>query len=95
MPVFAVDSEAVASATGTLRGIADRVRADVSLLVSTAVGLEGTWTGAAAARYQDSVGRWQGLQRNVEFELDGLNSALDAAGQSYADAEQSVSAMFR
>lgn len=95
MAVFSVDSDAVLTATSTIRGTVDRLQAESLSLMSQLATLQSAWTGAASGMFHGSVEQWRVAQRTVEEALAAINLALAAAGQQYEAAEQANIALFR
>ncbi|MGF3053208.1 WXG100 family type VII secretion target [Microbacterium sp. YY-03] len=95
MAIFAVDSDAVVSATATARATAERVRTDVASLVANLQALQGSWSGSASIAFQEILEMWRGTQREVDSALDRVNLALDSAARQYSDAEQANLSLFR
>ena len=95
MAVFSVDSDAVFTATTTIRGTVDRLQAESMALMAQLSALQASWTGAASGMFQGTVEQWRATQRSVEDALAAINVALTAAGQQYADTEQANLSLFR
>jgi 6 kDa early secretory antigenic target len=95
MPAFSVDSDAVLSATGAMRGTMDRVHADTAAMLGLLTQLQGSWTGAASTAFQSALEQWRAAQVQVEDALGAINAALSAAGTQYADAEAATVGLFR
>jgi early secretory antigenic target protein ESAT-6 len=95
MAVFSVDSDAVFTATATIRSTVDRLQGESTSLMAQLSALQGSWTGGASGMFQHSVEQWRGAQRTVEDALASINLALTAAGQQYAEAEQANMTLFR
>jgi WXG100 family type VII secretion target len=93
--IFSVDSEQVLAATATARGTADRLEAEASAMLAQLTQLQGSWTGVAAAAFQDVIDQWRVTQRQVEASLAAITQALAAAGRQYADTEQAAAGLFR
>ena len=94
MTHFQVDSDAVAAATGVVRSAMGRIQAEVSGLHGQLVALQSTWTGQASAGFQTVVNDWKLTQQRVEESLGMLGSALDRAGQQYAEVEAQNARLF-
>lgn len=94
MPSYQVDSEAVLSTTATAQASIGRIQAEVAGLLAQLTGLEGSWSGQAAAAFQGAVSDWRATQRHVEESAEGLNRALSQAGQQYAEVEQANARLF-
>ncbi|WP_417561925.1 WXG100 family type VII secretion target [Microbacterium sp.] len=95
MAVYSVDSDAVLSATGAVRGTIDRVQAETHAMLGQLTQLQSSWTGSAAAAFAGVIDQWRATQAQVESSLAAINHALTAAGQQYADAEQFSAGLFR
>jgi WXG100 family type VII secretion target len=93
--IFSVDSEQVLAATSAARGTADRLEAEASAMLAQLTQLQGSWTGAAAAAFQDVIDQWRATQRQVEASLGAITQALAAAARQYADTEQAAVGLFR
>ena len=94
MTRYQVDSEAVISTTGAVRGSISRIQAEVDGLHSQLTNLQGSWTGQAAAAFQMVVNEWKVTQLRVEENLAALTAALGQAGQHYAEIEQANARLF-
>lgn len=95
MAVFSVDSDAVLSATASVRATADRLQAEVQAMMSQLGQLQSTWTGSAAIAFQSVTERWRGTAQQVELSLAEISGALGTAGRQYADAETATASLFR
>lgn len=95
MAVFSVDSEQVFAATAAARGTAERLEAEASAMLAQLTQLQGSWTGVAAAAFQDVIDQWRVTQRQVEASLGAITQALATAGRQYADTEQAAVGLFR
>lgn len=87
MPVFSVDTQAVAATAArtrariaTIQSEVDAMNADISLLQSS-------WTGAASASMAACASDWHVTQLQVQSSLDAIGQALDASALAYDDAE--------
>jgi len=94
MTQFQVDSEAVFSATGAVRGSIARIQAEAEALHSQLTALQGSWTGQAATAFQSVILDWKGTQLRVDESLAGISTALGQAGQQYAEIEASNARLF-
>ncbi|WP_460772188.1 WXG100 family type VII secretion target [Microbacterium sp. GXF7504] len=94
MSVFSVDPDAVFGATAALRGTIDRLQGESASLSAQLVQLQSSWTGTAAAMFQDTVDQWRATQHQVEESLARIGTALDAAGRQYRDVEQANMTLF-
>ena len=95
MAVFSVDSDAVFTATGSVRGTIERIQGETQSMLAQLTHLQSAWPGAAAVAFQGTVDQWRATQRQVEDALAGINAALSVAGRQYAEAEQASLALFR
>lgn len=91
---YQIDSEAVLSATASVRASISRLQAEVSGLHGQLIGLQGSWSGQASTAFQAAVTDWKATEQRVEENLAALNAALGQAGQSYADVEASNARLF-
>lgn len=94
MSRYTVDSEAVQSASSTIRSITEQLRADVNNLMSQIQSLQSQWTGQAASAFNAAAQDWRTTQARVEESITELNLALGQAGTHYADVEQQNAGMF-
>jgi len=94
MTRYSVDSEAVLGATATVRASIGRIQSEVAALHGQLVGLQGSWSGPAAAAFQSVVTEWKGTQQRVEDNLAAINQALTFAAQQYAEIESANARMF-
>jgi len=94
MSVFSVDPDAVFTATAALRGTIDRLQGESASLSAQLLQLQSSWTGAAAAMFQDTLEQWRATQHQVEESLARIGTALDAAGRQYQDVEQANMSLF-
>jgi WXG100 family type VII secretion target len=95
MAVFSVDSDAVFTATASVRGTIERLQGETHAMLVQLTQMQSTWSGSAAVAFQGVVDQWRATQRQVEDSLAGINAALAIAGRQYADAEQASLALFR
>jgi early secretory antigenic target protein ESAT-6 len=94
MTQYQVDSDAVATATGAVRGSIGRLTAECSGMYNQLTALQSSWTGGASAAFQTVVTDWKTTQQRVEEALTTINNALNIAGQQYADTEAANARMF-
>jgi len=94
MTQYQVDSEAVLGQAAAARGAIVRIQSEVAGLLALLTGLDGAWTGQAAAAFQAAVADWRATQYQVEQSAEGINQALNQAGQQYADVEQANTRLF-
>lgn len=95
MTAYSVDSDAVFTATASVRGTIDRVQADTSAMLAQLTQLQSSWTGSASLAFQGVIDQWRVTQRHVEDSLAGINAALTSAGRQYVEAEQLSVSLFR
>ncbi len=95
MAVYSVDSDAVLTATGAVRGTVERLEAESAAMLAHLTQLQGSWTGSAAVAFQSVIDQWRVTQRQVEDSLTAINGALATAGRQYAEAEQVNVGLFR
>ena len=84
MTRYQVDSEAVFTATGAVRGTIARIQSEVEAMQGQLAALQGSWSGNAALAFQTVVTDWKATQQRVEESLGAINLALGQAGQGYA-----------
>lgn len=94
MTSYQVDSDAVMTATTSIRSTIGRLQGEVSGLMGQLGGLEGSWTGQAATAFHGAVADWRMTQQRIEESLATLEQALALAGQQYADIEQANLRLF-
>ena len=85
MSVFTVDTDAVQAANGAAYATMERLQNQ----------LQSSWTGAAAAAFQQCSEQWRGAQMHVEQVLGSISAALGSAAAQYADADQYSASLFR
>ncbi|MEE6274498.1 WXG100 family type VII secretion target [Georgenia wangjunii] len=94
MTRYEVDSAEVARAAALARQSAAAVHAEVASMMAQLVNLQSTWTGGAASSFTAVVEEWRRTQQLVEASLSQITVALDAAAQTYSDAEASAHSLF-
>jgi 6 kDa early secretory antigenic target len=94
MTRYQVDSEAVISTTGAVRGSISRIQSEVAGLHGQLTNLESSWSGQAATAFQAAVSEWRAMELRVEEILSAMNAALGQAGQHYAEIEASNARLF-
>ena len=94
MTRYQVDSEAVFTATGAVRGTIARIQSEVEAMQGQLAALQGSWSGNAALAFQTVVTDWKATQQRVEESLGAINLALRQAGQGYADVEAANARLF-
>ena len=95
MAVFQVDSEQVNLAAATANQSSLSIQAEVARMMAILRGLEGTWAGAASASFQALIEQWRLTQVQVEDSLRAISTQLNAAAQTYSDAEAAAASMFK
>ena len=91
---YQVDSEAVMTATGSVRAAIGRIQAEVAALHGQLTNLQASWTGQASTAFQSAVTGWKTTEQRVEEDLNAINLALGHAGQQYAEIEAQNARMF-
>ncbi len=94
MPLFAVDSEALAAKSAEVQGTIERLRADVNGMQAGLASLGEIWRGTASANFQSLVTDWRATQARVEESLDSINQALAFASAQYAETEAANTSLF-
>ncbi|WP_182113075.1 MULTISPECIES: WXG100 family type VII secretion target [unclassified Actinotalea] len=94
MSRYEVDSAQVAQAGTAAAASVATIRAEVAALLRHLTELQAGWQGTAATAFAGVVADWSVTQRAVEASLDGITTALGAASQTYADAEQQAARLF-
>ena len=87
MTSFQVDSTAVLDATRSAQATLEQLRADAAHLTATLTGLQGSWSGQAAAAFQTVVANWTTTQRTIETQMAQLQRVLAAAAEQYQESE--------
>ncbi|WP_309065329.1 WXG100 family type VII secretion target [Microbacterium sp.] len=95
MSVFTVDTDAVHAAHGAARATMERLQGESTSLMAQLGQLQSSWTGAAAAAFQECSEQWRGAQMHVEQVLASISGALASAAAQYADADQYSASLFR
>jgi early secretory antigenic target protein ESAT-6 len=91
---YEVDSSQVAQAGAAVRNSTAAVRAEVATMQRHLADLQNSWRGAAATGFASVMSEWSATQVRVEQSLDNITTALQAAAQTYADAEQQAASLF-
>lgn len=94
MSQFQVNSEVMIASTGTIRSTVGQMQGLMSTLQTQLQTLAESWTGAAAAAFQDLVAEWQVTQRTVEANLEEISVALSTANDYYSDVESNNLRLF-
>lgn len=95
MPIFSVDSDAVMTATASIRATSDRLQTDTAAMLGQLTQLQGSWTGSASIAFQGVIERWRAAQRELDGALGEIGAALAVTGQQYAQTELAATGMFR
>ncbi|MEJ1088943.1 WXG100 family type VII secretion target [Microbacterium sp. Mu-80] len=95
MSVFTVDTDAVAAAHGAARATMERLQSESTALMAQLTQLQSTWTGPASVAFQQCGEQWRGAQLHVEQVLASISTALGAAANQYAEADQYSASLFR
>ena len=94
MPLFAVDSEALAAKSAEVQGTIERLRADVNGMQAGLASLSEIWRGSASSNFQLLVTDWRATQARVEESLDSIDQALAFASAQYAETEAANTSLF-
>jgi early secretory antigenic target protein ESAT-6 len=94
MSRFEVDSAQVAGASAAIAGSASQIGTEVDRMMRHLLDLQGSWRGQASTSFQGVVEEWRATQERVRAALEEIQRALAAAGQQYAEVEQSTARMF-
>ncbi|MEJ5912921.1 WXG100 family type VII secretion target [Pseudokineococcus sp. 1T1Z-3] len=94
MSRFEVDSAQVQQASGAVRASSAALSAEVDRMMRSLLDLQNSWKGQASSQFQAVVADWRGTQERVRESLDQVNTALAAAGDSYAEVEERNARMF-
>lgn len=94
MTRYQVDAAEVASAAARARASAGVIHAEVASMMAQLTNLSATWSGTAASGFAAVAEDWRRTQHLVEASLTQITEALDAAAQTYTDAEASASGLF-
>ena len=94
MSRYEVDSAQVAQAAAGVQARTAAVRAEVSALQRQLTELQASWRGTAATAFTGVMTEWSATQARVEQALDHITTALQAAAQTYAEAESQASRLF-
>jgi WXG100 family type VII secretion target len=94
MTSYQVDSAQLQSATQGAQATMERIRGDVGALMAQLTGLQGSWSGQAAAAFQAAAAQWRSTQQQVEQSLESLNQALGVSAAQYLEVEQANARLF-
>ena len=94
MSRFEVDSAQVTAASAAVQGSADQIGAEVDRMMRHLLELQNSWTGQAAASFQNVATEWRGTQERVRASLVEIRQALAQAGRQYEEVEAAAARMF-
>jgi WXG100 family type VII secretion target len=94
MTQFQVDSELISAANLTIQATISRINAEVESLHAQLASLQSSWTGVAAAGFQELIGRWRLTAAAVDGQLAEIGTALSIAAHQYAEIEAANSRLF-
>ena len=94
MAQFVVDSEVIAAKTAEAHGYVERISSEVNGMTSSLQDLQSSWTGSAAANFQEVLSAWRATQAQVEESIGQINTALANAGVNYAETEAANASLF-
>ncbi len=95
MATFSVDSDAVLTATSSIRATGDRLQTETATMLAQLTQLQGSWTGSASIAFQGVIERWRGAQRELDAALADIGGALSHVGNQYAQTELAAAGLFR
>jgi WXG100 family type VII secretion target len=95
MTQFQVDSDALLSASASLRGTVAQMQSLIVTMNGQLNTLASSWSGTAALAFHDLVTEWQATQRIVESNLDEISLALSTAHAQYTEVEAANLSLFR
>ena len=88
---YQVDSDAVAVAAGQTRACAESISSQVAAMMGHLTGLQESWVGSASSAFASLAAQWRAT---IEDNLRQIGLQLDAASQTYSQAEQTSTALF-
>jgi len=94
MSRYEVDSALVAQSAAAVQARAAAVRGEVAAMHRQLAELQAAWRGSASAAFAGVMADWTATQARVDASLDQVARALNAAAQTYADAEQHAARLF-
>ncbi|AMD86791.1 WXG100 family type VII secretion target [Actinomyces radicidentis] len=94
MPVFAVDTQAVADTAARTRTRITTIQTEVDAMNGDVALLQSSWSGGASDSMGTAAADWHLTQAQVQASLDLLSQALDQAAVSYDDAEAANAGRF-
>lgn len=95
MHSFEVDAAKIGAASNTVSRTGAAIRAEVTAMQRHLQDLQGTWRGTASASFAEVVANWSQIQQRVDEGLEQITRALSTAAQTYADAEDHATRLFR
>lgn len=87
MPVFSVDTQAVADTAARTRTRIATIQTETDGLKGDIALLQSSWTGGASDSMATCAADWHVTAIQVQSSLDLISQALDQAAVSYDDAE--------
>ncbi|WP_172120520.1 WXG100 family type VII secretion target [Actinomyces faecalis] len=87
MPLFSVDTQAVADTAARARARVATIQAEVDAMNGDIATLQASWTGGASASMASCAADWHLTQVQVQTSLDAISQALDASALAYDEAE--------
>lgn len=94
MALFTVDSEQVVASATQVSATAERIRSEVTGMMSQLLALQDSWSGTAQLNFHNCISSWQATQTQVEQSLETISAQLHQAASVYADAESQSAALF-
>ncbi|VEG29486.1 WXG100 family type VII secretion target [Actinomyces howellii] len=94
MPVFAVDTQAVADTASRARTRIATIQTEVDGMQGDISILQTSWTGGASDSMAACAADWHVTALQVQASLDSISMALDHAAVSYDDAETANTGRF-
>src|SRR4051812_16733686 len=84
----------VAAKARHIQSEAVEIEERLRILTTTMADLAGTWTGSAAAAFQDLYQEWDRTARQMKEALDNIGRSLNKAGTDYDALEQQLTSQF-
>lgn len=94
MPVFSVDTQAVADTAARARTRIATIQAEVDGMHGDIALLQSSWTGAASDSMAACAADWRLTALQVQASLDAISQALGSSALSYDEAESANSGRF-
>jgi WXG100 family type VII secretion target len=94
MTQFSVDSERVMAANLAIQSTISRLSQESDSLHTQLLGLQSSWTGAAANSFQELTARWKATAATVDAQLAEVGRALGTAATQYAEIEYANQRLF-